>query len=294
MKIAVVGAGPIGRAIEKLAREAGHSVAICEKDPSRADICVPLRLALPNAAFAFLCVPGDAVRSAATEIVPHLGADTAVVSLSKGMESATAKFMPEVLAEALPQGARTAMLCGPMLAGELMEDRVGGAAIASADAEVCGRLKEAFRAAPLRLTCTDDVMGTAVSAVVKNVYALGIGIAAGLSFGKNETGILICEALQEAGVIIERFGGRHETFEGFAGIGDLVATGLSERSRNRIAGMQLARTGKYTMANEGGASLGALVQRLGDISDLPFLTRISQVVLERRDPYRTFTLHQRD
>ncbi len=85
-----------------------------------------------------------------------------------------------------------------------------------------------------------DVIGSEMAGALKNVMAIGAGMAAGLGYGDNSMATLITRALAELSRLGREMGGEPATFAGLAGMGDLIATCVSPLSRNRRVGVALA------------------------------------------------------
>jgi glycerol-3-phosphate dehydrogenase (NAD(P)+) len=113
--------------------------------------------------------------------------------------------------------------------------------VAGGDAEPAGRIASLLRGPGLRVETTDDAAGVALCAALKNAYALGLAIfETGVPMGDNGRGAFMRIALHELSGLCALLGGRPETALGPAGLGDLVTTALSVRSRNRRLGEMLA------------------------------------------------------
>jgi len=85
------------------------------------------------------------------------------------------------------------------------------------------------------------VIGCELGGALKNVMAIAAGMSDGLGFGDNTRATLLTRALAEVTRLGVAQGGRPETFAGLAGMGDLIATCSSDRSRNHRVGFGLAR-----------------------------------------------------
>ncbi len=285
---AIIGAGPIGRAIEKLLHDAGTATSICDKDPAKAAVCVATNIAVPKADIVFLCVPSWAMREAARQVAEHLRPDAIVVALAKGAEEGTGKFVPDILQEMLPEGHPVAMLCGPMLASEIMEGLSSGATVGTEDRAIFDIVAGAFRGSRIVLQHSTDMKGVAIASVLKNIYAVGFGILSALNLGKNCKGLYMEAVMREGKEVLARLGGRPETFDSLAGMGDLVATGFSDRSRNRTAGEQVVRTGSCSVRAEGVVSLLPVVTALGDVQRYRVLDALKGTVTGNRNARSEF------
>ncbi|MER3495875.1 MAG: glycerol-3-phosphate dehydrogenase, partial [Armatimonadota bacterium] len=101
------------------------------------------------------------------------------------------------------------------------------------------RVRAAFGCRSFRVYASDDVIGVEIAGALKNVVALGTGMAEGLGFGDNTKGALVARGLKETLSLGLAMGGRLETFLGIAGVGDLFATAASPLSRNNRVGRAL-------------------------------------------------------
>jgi glycerol-3-phosphate dehydrogenase (NAD(P)+) len=106
-----------------------------------------------------------------------------------------------------------------------------------------------------RAYTSDDLAGVEVGGTVKNIVAIGTGISDGLGFGANARAALITRGLVEITRLGLKLGAKPETFQGLAGLGDLVLTCTDDQSRNRRTGLGLAA----------GKSLEAVRQEIGQV-----------------------------
>jgi len=113
--------------------------------------------------------------------------------------------------------------------------------IAMADMDIAQQLQHAFNRPTWRMYTNSDVVGCEIAGVVKNVIAIGAGMAFGLGFGDNTRAALITRGLAEITRLAVALGARPETFAGLAGMGDLIATCASSMSRNNTVGRRLGQ-----------------------------------------------------
>lgn len=276
--IAIIGAGAIGRAIGGLIKR--FEVSFWDIQQEKLHAPKDLKTALRGATVVFLCIPANAVRGAVTEMCPWITADTIVISVSKGLERETSKFMDEVLEESLPRGQRFALLFGPMLADELARGKGGAATVGARDRAVFETLMQCIDVGALTLEYSADVRGVATLGVLKNVYAIALGIAAGLGYESNMRGLLMQKAINEMRAALPLLGGDGDTVFSSAGIGDVVATGLSPCSRNWKVGRELAESGICYVESEGLLALEPLLRRFGNMTNaLPLLRTVADIAL---------------
>lgn len=135
---------------------------------------------------------------------------------------------------------RVGCLSGPNLAGELSEKKPAATVIASRFDEVIDAGKNTIRSERFRVYSSNDVLGVELSGVLKNIMAIASGMLDGLGLGINTRSLLITRALGEMVKIGKVLGSDADAFLGMAGIGDLIATCSSPKSRNFTVGRRLA------------------------------------------------------
>ncbi len=321
-RIVIIGAGEIGGAIEGLlSGGANVLIEMWDKDDAKVSNKKPLSDIVPLANFVFLCVPSWAMRDALIAILPHLGDRVIVVSLAKGITIAPTeergekrlKTTAELLEKLLPDSADYALLSGPMIAEELMHGAVSVGVVASRDKKVFDKIEALFVDTNLRVEYSSDIYGVALMGVLKNIYAISLGIADALGLGSNFRGYLVWGAIKEMAEItkllgepellkatssggpalrqlFENQGKQGEVALGLAGLGDLVTTGFSPHSRNRQVGDRLVKTGESSLKSEGLASLPLIVELLGkNVNNFPILRALEEVVIQNRNAKITFT-----
>lgn len=261
-KVVIIGAGAIGSAIAYLLKSKKITPLMWDIDPAKVRAHRKLEDVLPDADVVFFCVPSWAMRSALSHAAPHISKQSIAVLLAKGIESKTRLTMDALIASVLPRQP-FALLDGPMLAKEIMQGKGAGAVVATKQKKTATSIQSLFAGTSLAIETSTDVRGAALASVLKNIYAIGFGIADGLNCGANHRGMLAMRAIQEMRGIVTCLGGRAETVLGPAGLGDLVATGLSPYSVNHTLGVALAKNGKSTIQSEGRSSLPHLVAMLG-------------------------------
>ena len=199
-----------------------------------------LEEALAGVSVVVMAVPSHGFRAILQEAVAFIPAGTPIVSLAKGMEQGSLKRMTQVVAEVAP-GRPAGVLTGPNLAGEIMAGQPAASVVALDDEALATELQYLFSTDELRVYTNPDVVGCEVAGALKNVIAIASGMGDGLGFGDNTRAALITRGLAELTRLGTALGGQPFTFAGLAGMGDLVVTCISRRSRNRHVGEQLGR-----------------------------------------------------
>jgi glycerol-3-phosphate dehydrogenase (NAD(P)+) len=280
--IAVIGGGNLGTAMASILSAGSNDVRVWDKDPSRSSAPgLGIEASLEGASHAFVCVPSWVLREVLRDLATRLGRGTVIVGMSKGIEAAGKRTVDELLAELLPVGQPWAIISGPMLAAELSAGKAGAAAAASRDAAVRSSLSALFAGTRILVEETPDTHGVALCGVLKNVYAVGLGIGAALGWADNLRGWYASVALRECIDVLAALGGDSATVLGPAGAGDLIATGFSPGSKNRQYGEEIVRRGSCPFVSEGCASLPHLLDRIGVLRGrLAALDAVARVILE--------------
>ena len=261
---AVMGAGAWGTALAKLLAEAGGEVTLWAR---RSDVAAEINASRQNSNYmpgvqlppgiratghaeealsgvttVLLAVPAQTMR-ANLEQWKSLFADGAtLVSAAKGIELGTLMRMSQVILSVTSvDPSQVAVISGPNLASEITDGQPAATVIACSDSGRAVALQRMLNTGFFRPYTNADVIGTEVGGACKNVIALACGMAAGVGLGENTAAAIITRGLAE----IMRFGiavgAKGTTLAGLAGVGDLVATCTSPRSRNRTFGELLGR-----------------------------------------------------
>jgi len=256
--VAVVGAGAFGTALALVAHKAGRRVTLWGRDAGHVadisrqrenavhlpgvDVPSPIMVtadtaALNRADMVLLAAPAQATREALAMLGGRLG-DVPVVACAKGIEQGTGLRQSEIIAEMLA-GARPAALSGPGFAEEIARGQPTAVTIAAEDLPLAHALSRTLASDTFRPYASDDLIGVELGGAVKNVLAIAAGVVAGRALGESARAALIARGLAEMTRLGTALGARAETFMGLSGLGDLVLTATSRRSRNLAFGMAL-------------------------------------------------------
>ncbi len=133
------------------------------------------------------------------------------------------------------------IICGPCHAEEVALERLSYLTVACQDDEVSEEMAELLACRYIKTTISDDLFGTEISAVLKNVYAIASGICAGLGYGDNFQSVLVSNAIQEIENLIDEMSPIHRDVKSSAYLGDLLVTAYSKFSRNRSFGYMIGK-----------------------------------------------------
>lgn len=272
--VAVLGAGAWGTALAKVLADAGSDVRLWTRRPELAEqinatrcnpdylpgVRVPERVSATGAAAAaldgattvVLAVPAQTLRVNLESWRDLLTEGATLVSLAKGIELGTLLRMSQVIVSVTGvDPAQVAVVSGPNLATEIAAEQPAATVVACTDSGRAVAVQRMLSNRYFRPYTNADVTGTEVGGACKNVIALACGMAAGAGLGENTAAAIITRGLAEIIRLGVALGAKQSTLSGLAGVGDLVATCTSRRSRNRSFGERLGRG--ETMASAPGA-----------------------------------------
>ena len=259
--VGIAGAGAWGTALAIQAARAGLATTLWARRPDAAaaitatrenadylpgatllaEVTVTARLDDALAADAVLFVqPAQHLRAFCTAARSAWRAGTPLVLCAKGIELGSGLLLTDVAAELLPQ-APVAVLSGPSFAGEVAAGLPTAVVIASPDAALNEALMQALSHGAFRPYGSLDPVGVELAGAAKNVLAIACGIVMGRNLGENARAALVTRGLAELARLAHALGGRAETMLGLAGVGDVVLTCNSMKSRNASLGFELGR-----------------------------------------------------
>jgi glycerol-3-phosphate dehydrogenase (NAD(P)+) len=267
IKIAMLGAGNMGTAMSHVLAGLGHPVALWDFFPETVKAILyhrenrrflpgiplhegiratsDLRDCVAGAALVVIGVPSVFAGSTLDSALPALDKEAVLLNLAKGFAPGTLQPLPLTLADRA-HGHACVHLAGPAIAHELARGLTASVVLAARQNEIAQRVA-GWMAGPSFITATtSDVLGAALGGILKNVYAILLGVFERLGpMGQNLQAAVLSASVQEMALLAKTSGGRTETLFGLAGLGDLVATGFSPDSHNRNFGQSLA-AGKTT------------------------------------------------
>ncbi len=274
MKIGVLGAGTWGMALSALLSKNGHDVTVWSAIASEIDmlqvtrthknlpevvfpenICYTknIEIACRDRKLVLFVVPSEFIRTTARAAAPYLANGVIVVNAAKGIEKDTLKTMTEVISDELFTHRdeieyKLVALSGPTHAEEVARGLPTSIVSACEDEETSLKVANIFLNSCMRVYTNNDVTGVEICGALKNIIALGAGIARGMGYGDNAKAMLMTRGISEMTRIGLAMGCRRRTFMGLAGIGDLIVTCTSVHSRNNRCGELIGRGMTYEEA----------------------------------------------
>ena len=262
--------------------------------PPKVIITHKIEEALDEARAVILVVPSQSMRQNIKLIADHIGKSMLVVSAAKGLEIGSGLRMSQVIAEEINNRfhSNICVVSGPNLAREILYGRPAATVAAAEDASVARQAQRVLTTSNLCVFTNTDVVGVELGGALKNIIALGAGIADGLGYGDNAKAAFMTRGLTEITALGVAMGANPLTFSGLAGLGDVIATCASPLSRNHYVGVELTkgRPVAEILSNMSGVAEGVtttlvarnLADKLG--LEMPITERIYQVLYEDADP----------
>jgi glycerol-3-phosphate dehydrogenase (NAD(P)+) len=195
--------------------------------------------------------------------------DKPLVLCAKGIEEKSGELLHKVAKTTCP-GARVAILSGPTFAHEVAKGLPTAVTLAAEDAELAEQLRDRIKQPTFRIYVSDDLAGAEIGGAVKNVLAIACGVVEGKGLGQNARAALIARGFAEMRRFGLACGAKRETLAGLSGLGDLVLTCSSARSRNYSLGIGVGegRSAAELLANRKTVAEGAFTA--------PVLARVSR------------------
>ncbi len=240
--IAILGAGAFGTALACVLARGGQDVALWSRSPKSPVFPLPEGVTrtqeMPaRADVTLLVVPAQ---QTAAFLVEHGAAlpDAPLVLCAKGIDRNSGELQTAIAARHVPD-MQTAVLTGPGFASEIAKGLPTALTLACADETLGKGLQRQLSTDRMRLYLTSDVTGAQLGGALKNVVAIGAGIAIGAGLGESARAALMTRGFAEMRRLGVAMGGRDETFSGLSGLGDLALTCASPMSRNFAQGLAL-------------------------------------------------------
>lgn len=209
--------------------------------PSIKAISTLTQKALESSSLVILAIPTQSMREALEPIKHHLKSKL-LLCVSKGIEVDTLQLPSDILFSLLGESAKenAVYLSGPSFAVEIMQKQPTAVTVASYNKEYAKVVQKIFHTPYFRVYLSEDPVGVEIAGALKNVIAIAAGACTGLGFKANSLAALITRGLSELSRIGLAMGANSLTFIGLAGIGDLMLTCSSQKSRNFRVGYLLA------------------------------------------------------
>lgn len=327
--IGILGAGTWGIALARMLSLNGHYVQVWSALPQEIDelessrkqknlpgMIIPDKVQFTKSIeeicnhkdIILFAVPSIFVRSTAKTAAPYIAKNQIIVDVAKGMEPDTLYTLTQVIRDELRKDnpsleAQIVALSGPTHAEEVAKDIPTTIVSACENLKVAETVQDVFMNTCMRVYTNTDVLGVELCGALKNIIALASGISSGLGYGDNTRAALITRGLAEIKRLGLKMGCLGDTFDGLAGMGDLIVTATSEHSRNNKCGYLI---GKGKSPEEAMKEVGMVVEGINAIPaalqlarkynvEMPIISAVNAVINHNADPRKTvYKLMSRD
>jgi glycerol-3-phosphate dehydrogenase (NAD(P)+) len=317
-RIGILGAGTWGTALARLLNLKGNAVCVwssierevdeyskTRKHPNLPGMVIPdgvkftsdISAACNEMDFIVFAVPSVYTRSTAQIAAPFISDSQILIDAAKGIEPHTLLTLTEVIQDEITKykpdiKLRLAALSGPSHAEEVALDMPTTIVSACGDLETARIVQDVFSSRFMRVYTNPDVKGVELCGALKNIVALAAGISSGLGYGDNTKAAIITRGMAEIRRLGVAMGCMERTFNGLAGIGDLIVTATSVHSRNNKAGVMI---GKGCSPSEAVREVGMVVEGMNALPaamelsrrykvELPIIEAVNSVVNEGQEP----------
>lgn len=272
-RISVMGAGAWGTALANAAALAGCDVKLWGRDAAEMQAMVTSRentkrlpgvklhervtpvTSLADATDAdalLLAVPAQTIRAVTQDLVGFIKAGLPLIITAKGIERESGLFLSDIVRAVLPD-AVPCVLSGPSFADDVARGLPTAVVLATENDALAQNLAQALSSPRFRVYHGTDVRGVEIGGAAKNVLAIAAGIVEGCGLGESAQAALTARGFAELQRFASAFGGKPETLMGLSGLGDLILTCGSLKSRNFAFGHDLGRG--IAVAEAGGGKL---------------------------------------
>ena len=178
----------------------------------------------------FIAVPAQFVSETCKKAIPYIKNQHICIA-SKGIEESSSMFLPDIVKQIFNTN-KIGVISGPSFAIDIVNNVPIGLSLASYNPKTSSIIKNILENSLLKISITNDVIGTCLCGAIKNVLAIASGIVCGMGFPISTQAMLITESLHDVKELINKLGGNGNTVLSFAGFGDIILTCTSEKSRN--------------------------------------------------------------
>jgi len=263
MRTGIIGLGNLGSAVANLVAGNGHQMVGWEYNAAVVDeinrqhtngkylpdvvmhqnltATADLAAVFQNTEVVFIAIPSVFVQRSLQPLRGQIAPEIVLVNMAKGIDGATGLTSFQTLSGMFPDNPRV-MLSGPSIANEFAQQLPTVVVVAGQNKADLMRVARALDNDHFRTRFSDDEIGVELGGILKNIYAIGLGLFDGEQITSvNFRSVYLTLAIEEITRIGVALGAKVETFLYLSGIGDLLATSLSGHSHNRRMGELLAQ-----------------------------------------------------
>jgi len=193
---------------------------------------------LSEADIIFIGIPSNIVVGYIEKYKGLINSKSLIVNLAKGF-GPDHKTIPTVLAKVLPN--QIFSMKGPSFAREIINNMATGLTVVSKRDKNFNLFEDIFKGTSIYLDFSTDVAGVELASILKNIYAIIVGIVDAHFDSPNLRSLILTKAINEMRYVISKFGGKEETMFNYCGFGDFSLTALNDLSRNRTLGLLIGK-----------------------------------------------------
>ena len=297
--ISVLGGGAWGTALALAAARAGRKVVLWTRDTDHAEamqrtrenaprlpgiplpetirITASLKDAADSARAILLAVPAQSLRGVTEALSLVVKQGIPIIICAKGIDQRSGEFMSEIVTDTI-RGAMPGILSGPSFAVDVAKGLPTAIVLAAPLEPVSEALARALSSPAFRIYHSTDIRGVEIGGAAKNVLAIAAGIVEGRGLGDSARAAITARGFAELSRLARSYGAKPETLMGLSGLGDLVLTCASRKSRNFAFGDDLGRG--LSLSEAGGGKLAEGVHTARILVDMARARRIDMPIAE--------------
>ena len=193
---------------------------------------------LNDSDYLFIALPSQSIREVLSAFKSS-NANLEIIIASKGIEISTLDMLSKVV-EDKTACKNISVLSGPCFSDEVSQNLPTAVTFASKNRKSFDKINSLFNKKNFRIYYSDDVIGCQIGGALKNIYAIGAGITLGLNLGENAKSAFITRSFVEIMRFAKALGANEKTIFGLSGLGDLILTCSSVKSRNTKFGQLIS------------------------------------------------------
>ena len=311
MKIGILGAGAYGMAMASVFDNNGHKIKIWSNSEeevnlllanhksNKIDYIIPddfvittdMKLVVMDADIIVIAVPSEFVRNVCMELNKYFKEEQIICIASKGIENNSCLFMDDVVRQCIKTD-NIAVISGGTFAEDMVKEVPVGLTLATKSKLAGDIILKAMENDYVKIQITDDIIGTEICGSIKNVFAIAAGMLEGMKYPESTKSLFMTEVIKDIKFLIKSLGGKEETILSFAGIGDILLTCSSSKSRNYTLGKMIGEERerqeikKYIDSStiEGLYTLNSIKKLLNDKEiEMPIINLISDIIMGKKD-----------
>lgn len=311
MKIGILGAGAYGMAMTSVFDNNGHKIKIWSNSEeevnllltnhksNKIDYIIPddfvittdMKLVVMDADIIVIAVPSEFVRNVCMELYKYFKEEQIICIASKGIENNSCLFMDDVVRQCIKTD-NIAVISGGTFAEDMVKEVPVGLTLATKSKLAGDIILKAMENDYVKIQITDDIIGTEICGSIKNVFAIAAGMLEGMKYPESTKSLFMTEVIKDIKFLIKSLGGKEETILSFAGIGDILLTCSSSKSRNYTLGKMIGEERerqeikKYIDSStiEGLYTLNSIKKLLNDKEiEMPIIDLISDIIIGKKD-----------